>query len=181
MALQGRTHRTWPVGVLLLLAGCSGTVVVDAGEVPPPECSGTLCVEPTGEARLADTSQALEDCVPDPASTNGSPDGLRVGGVAVLATTDDDVTLRLVLANIAPQFVSSYPGLRLEVVRTDAPVATFEAGQFYGIEGCGRMETDVTVAWSLVTGARLTLSATNDLGATVLDSISFTLRQGRDR
>jgi hypothetical protein len=113
-----------------------------------------------------------------PEREDGPPDGLRVGGVMLLGSTDTDVSLRLVLANVAPHPVNSYPGLPLTVSRAGAPTATFDGAIFFVIFPCSTQESvDQTLAWDLVDGAELELSATSSLGTLVHDSIAFTVRR----
>jgi hypothetical protein len=165
------------LGLVVAASGCGATVVVEAEPVPAPTCDGALCFEPEAVSRLADTTDALEACVIDPAREDGSPDGLRIGGVMLLGSTDTDVSLRLVLANVAPHPVNSYPGLRLTVSRAGAPTATFDGATFFAIFPCTTQEFDQTLAWDLVEGAELELAATSSLGTLVHDSIAFTVRR----
>jgi len=173
--------RAWSgfgASALLVAGGCGATVVVEAEPAAPsPTCDGSLCFEPEAVARLAETTDALEACVADPAIQDGAPDGLRVGGVMVVGATSVDVSLRLVLANVAPHYVSSYPGLRLVVSRAGSVTATLDDAIFFAIEGCSTQAFDQTLAWELVDGAELEVFATNALGSAVHDTVTFTLRR----
>lgn len=157
---------------------CSGKAVVD-GVAPAPHdeeaCPGPLCFEADASDRLAETAALLAECVAEPDAPQGKSDGLRVGVVEVLEATDLDLTLRLTLVNTSPDFVSSYPGLGLSIFRDDALIGTSQSGTYYGIGGCEALSSEVRLAWELVQGARLVVSATNDLGAETVDSIAFTL------
>ncbi|MBM4359559.1 MAG: hypothetical protein FJ096_15755 [Deltaproteobacteria bacterium] len=168
-------------GLFAVAASCGGKAVVDGPASGATgggsTCARGVCLGPEDAAELEATAVGLEACVPVADGADSEGLGLRVGGVEVLASSDVDVSLRLVLANLEPAYVPSYPGLRLEILRDWATVATLEAGQFYGIEGCGTMETTVTLGWDLVGGATFLLSATNQLGKIVTEAIQFSLER----
>jgi hypothetical protein len=167
-------------GLAPSIANCGGKAVVDG---PPTSgggsttCTGVLCLGPDDAKRLEETASSFAMCVPAMGDPEAPGDGLRVGGIEVLASTEADVTLRLVLANLASGFVGSYPGLRLTIARDGAVVASNESGQFFGVPGCGTQETEVTLGWELVDGAILVVSATDQLGSVTVDSLAFTLQR----
>ncbi len=171
-----------------LSAACGGAAVEELGapntpastQTPQPlRCTDPLCLDEDARAQLNAAQEAFAACtVAEEDNFENDPSGLRILDLRL----DDDGELVVVLANVAPHVVGTYPSTALRVV--DGPV---EAGgaphtemdaatvQLYAIFACQSYETKYPITWTAAGRADLTAIAQNALGKESIHTVALSL------
>lgn len=107
---------------------------------------------PMGEPGQADPFEEVaaehEACVEDPGAEADGPDGLRIAAVTQLGplAPGGEATLRVTLVDVSGDAFMDYPAVRLVPGDAALSVLTPDAGQWFGIFGCGAQSADFTIA-----------------------------------